>query len=85
MHTHTLPPSTAPGARPAPGPRPASFLVLMRAALQRWMERQRRLRAYRRDLDVLAAMGERELADFGAPGWLRADVERHRSMARTWS
>lgn len=49
-----------------------------RGALAQWNERRRARLAYRRDLQLLARLGERELADFGAPGWLRADVQRYR-------
>ena len=48
------------------------------ALVQAWREHRRVERAYRRDLRTLAGMGERDLADFGAPCWLRADVERYR-------
>jgi uncharacterized protein YjiS (DUF1127 family) len=85
MHTHTLPRPATPIGRPAMPPGAASFIACLRVALDRWLERQRLARAYRRDLAVLAAMGERELADFGAPAWLRADVACYRSLARTGS
>jgi hypothetical protein len=54
-----------------------------RAALARRCEQRRARLAYRRDLVALAALGERELADFGAPAWLVADVQRYRQLPPT--
>ena len=48
------------------------------AFAQAWRERRRVERTYRQDLRTLAGLSERDLADFGAPCWLRADVERYR-------
>ena len=48
------------------------------ALAQAWRERRRVERAYRCDLHTLAGMSERDLADIGAPCWLRADIGRYR-------
>jgi hypothetical protein len=48
------------------------------ALARAWREQRRVARAYRRDLQTLAGLSERDLADFCAPCWLRADVERCR-------
>jgi len=81
MHTHAL--SSAPAL---PGPVPfspgsASLAERLSAALARWAAARRARAAYRRDLIVLAGVGERELADIGAPAWLAADVQRYRHVA----
>ena len=55
-----------------------SSLMRARSWFAQSNERRRVQREYRRDLALLAGLGERELADFGAPGWLRADVQRYR-------
>lgn len=74
---------------PTPALRQAAFATTLSSRLRQsllpvhirfaqWNERRRIQSAYRRDLVLLAGLGERELADFGAPGWLRADVQRYR-------
>lgn len=81
MHTQALSPATA-----LPGPAPftpwsAWLAERLSTALARWAAARRARAAYHRDLVVLAGLGERELADFGAPAWLAADVQRYRNTA----
>ena len=78
MYTHALPSTPA-----LPGPVfTASWLAgaaeRMSAVLARWVVERRERLAYRRDLIALAGLGDRELADFGAPDSLFADVHRYR-------
>ncbi|MEP6739127.1 MAG: hypothetical protein ABJA61_02025 [Caldimonas sp.] len=83
MQTQTLHYSAASlGHRPLHVPSTTSWLgqwrVRCRRAMAHWLAQRRAARAYRQDLAVLARMGQRELDDFGAPAWLRADVQRYR-------
>jgi hypothetical protein len=72
---------------PCPAPLPPTRSWLRQSFVRgwqsfaRWNERRRAQLIYRRDLRLLAKLGERELADFGAPGWLRADVQRYRNLS----
>lgn len=67
---------------PAPTLTPASpwrqLVARIGKSLAAARERRRVMRAYREDLRALAGMGERDLADFCAPCWLRSDVARFR-------
>lgn len=78
MHTPAFPSVPA-----LPGPAfTASWLAFvaerLSAALARWAAERRERLAYQRDLIALAGLGDRELADFGAPAWLSADVQCYR-------
>lgn len=54
------------------------FMSRCKARAQGWNEHRRVEHTYRCDLHILAKLGERELADFGAPCGLRSEVARYR-------